>query len=296
MFDNPFREEAISSRSERQKLDHLLRVTAPREHIILVATCIFFVAFIVWLLWGSVPRTLAFEGVVLETGDRHEVATNESGILIEIKVSEGDYVVAGEVIGRQTVPDLEKELSVLRSRKELLNIQIGEFADTNSNARSLLNSTETALLQMEERRRVRSEIVSHVNGVVTALYSSTGDHLPVGNVVAEVRENAFRQLQPVALVPRTRTDEIEPGMLAKVEITMPDGTVQFLEGEVVFLNNETLSNGGGTVMKHPFDQGIQLAVKLNLARESLVTEGTACRIRIQLKRTAPIDVLNIKRS
>ena len=296
MLDNPFREEAVGSRSERQKLDHLLQVSAPREHLILVASSILFLAFIVWMQWGSVSRTIAFEGVMIETGDRHEVATTETGLIIEITVSEGDYVVAGEVIGRQTVPDLEKELSVLRNRLEILKIQVGEFTDTNSNARSLLHSTETALLQMEARRRVRSEIVSHENGVVSALFASAGDYLPAGNVVAEVRQNASRQLQPVALVPRAQADEIEPGMPTKVEITLSDGTAQILEGEVEFLSNGTLSNRGDAVMKHPFDQRIELAVKLNQPGQLPVTEGTACHIRIKLKSTAPVAILNIKRS
>ena len=81
MFDNPFLEGAASSRNKRQQLDHLLRITAPHERIILAGIGVVLLALMAWALFGSIVRSVTIDGVLIEPGLRHEVVSTEPGYL-----------------------------------------------------------------------------------------------------------------------------------------------------------------------------------------------------------------------
>lgn len=53
MFNNPFREQAVAASANRQQLDRLLRVTAPRERIVLAAVGLVLVGVGAWIVFGG---------------------------------------------------------------------------------------------------------------------------------------------------------------------------------------------------------------------------------------------------
>lgn len=88
MLNNPFRERAIAARANRQQLDRLLRVTAPRERVALVAVGLILVGVGAWVLFGTIDREVALDCVLLvpepgggvgaqaeDAGDHHLRAT-----------------------------------------------------------------------------------------------------------------------------------------------------------------------------------------------------------------------------
>ena len=113
MFNTPFRKEAVSSRNQRQQLDHLLRITAPHERYILGGIGLVLLAFVAWALFGSIVRSITLEGVVIEPGARHEVISTEPGYVVEFLVAPGDRIDAGDLIARQSVPELDRETAAL---------------------------------------------------------------------------------------------------------------------------------------------------------------------------------------
>lgn len=156
MFNNPFLEEAAASRNKRQQLDHLLRVTAPHERIILVGIGLVLLALMAWVLFGSIIRGVTIDGILIEPGVRHEVVSTEPGHLVEFLVVPGDRVETGDPIARQSVPELEREIAALRERLELLQTGISQAGGDGGALRSLLASARVALLQMEARRSAGS--------------------------------------------------------------------------------------------------------------------------------------------
>lgn len=128
MFDNPFLEGAASSRNKRQQLDHLLRITAPHERIILAGIGVVLLALMAWALFGSIVRSVTIDGVLIEPGLRHEVVSTEPGYLVEFLVVPGDRVEAGDPIARQSVPELVRETAALRDRVEMLETATATFA------------------------------------------------------------------------------------------------------------------------------------------------------------------------
>ena len=90
MFRKDFLEKALASKDQRQQLDHLLRVTAPHERLLLAGVGVLLLALAVWRLFGSITLGLRLEGVLIEHGDRYEVMAAEPGHLVDVVVSSGE--------------------------------------------------------------------------------------------------------------------------------------------------------------------------------------------------------------
>ena len=91
MFRKDFLEKALASKDQRQQLNHLLRVTAPHERLLLAGIgVLLLVALAVWAFFGSITLGLRLEGVLIEPGDRYEVMAAEPGHLVDVVVSSGE--------------------------------------------------------------------------------------------------------------------------------------------------------------------------------------------------------------
>ena len=291
MFNNPFREEAAASKNERQQLDHLLRITAPHERVILAAIGVVLVGFVAWSLLGSIVRAVTLDGVLIEPGIRHEVVSTEPGHLVEVLVTAGDRVAAGAPIARQTVPELEREAAVLLERVGLLEAELRDAGGQNDALRSLLDTTDSALLQMESRRDSRASIVSHGAGEVMKLFAAPGDYLPAGAAVALLRAMDDGPRWAVLQVTPDMAQRIETGMKAEVEVAAPDGTLHRLEGEVAVVASEPIPDWLAALLPASSGPAHRVEVVLHDASDLSVPDGTPCRIRIELGRDTPVALL-----
>lgn len=291
MFYNPFREEAAASRNERQQLDHLLRITAPHERIILVGIALVLVGFVLWALLGSTVRSVTFNGVLIEAGARHDVISSEPGHLVEILVAPGDRIPAGGPIARQTVPELDREIEALRERVDLLEAEIEEAGGDDGAADALLDSARTALLQIEARRTARAVIVSQSGGEVMALHAALGDYLPTGAAVALLRAVDNLPPQAVLQVAADMARRIRPGMPASVETDLPDGAAAHLQGTVASVTAASVPGWLAALLPAAAAPAHRVNVALDDASELAVPDGTPCRIRIELGRDTPAALL-----
>ena len=296
MITGPFRQEAAANRSQRQRLDHLLRVTAPHERIMLAGAGVVLVAFISWLVFGSVTRSVVLDGILIKQGPRHEVVVLEPGHLMEFQVAPGDDIAAGAPIARQTVPELEREISVIRGRVDLLTAEIDQAVQQGGPVRSLLDSAHVALLQLEAQRAARSQIISHSAGEVMALHANLGDYISAGTVIAQVRTGESRIPQAVLYITPDMAQRIEPGLAADVEITMPDGTIRRVQGEVDSLDVGPLPRWLVPLMHLPTGDGFRVDVKLRQLSELAVADGMPCRVRIVLGDSTPLEILTLRQS
>ena len=296
VFYNPFREEAAAARSERQQLDQLLLISAPHERIMLAVTGVVLVAFVLWVLLGSVVRNVTLDGIVISEGTRQEIAVLEPGYLVEFQVEPGDRIAAGDVIAQQTVPELEREISLLRNHVNSLTTEIGASSQQDEIVHSLLNSAEAALLQLEAQRSARSLLVSHSEGEVTALKADPGDYLPAGTVVAQVRSGENLARQAVLQVASKLAQRLKTGMPVDVEILMPDGAKRFVQGKIDSLTAGPIPRWLATLLHVPAEYGNLINVWLPQTSFLAVPDGTPCHIRIEIDRTTPLGLLISGRS
>lgn len=296
MFGNPFLQEAANSRNKRQQLDHLLRVTAPHERLILAGIGLVMLALVAWVLFGSIVRSVTIDGVLIEPGPRHEIVSTEPGHLVEFLAVPGDRVEVGDPIARQSVPELDSETAALRNRIEMLKTESRQVGGEGSGVRSLLTAAQVAFVQIEARRSARELIVSPVVGEITTLRSATGEYLPAGSAVAQLREAEDQPLQAVLRVAPRMAQRIRPGMRASVEIMMPDGAKQRLDAEVTSVTPGPLPNWLASLQPAIMDSAHRVDVALRQASDLSLPDVTPCRVRIILGRQPLTVFLGFGRS
>ena len=71
MFNNPFdsfHDMVAKAKEEREELDRLLTISTPSERVLVGAIAVLMLILGAWLFLGSVARTVAIEGMLVETG------------------------------------------------------------------------------------------------------------------------------------------------------------------------------------------------------------------------------------
>ena len=296
MFNNPFREVAAANRNQRQQLDHLLRVTAPHERIILAGIGLVLLAAAAWVLFGSVVRSVTLDGLLIEQGERLEVVSNERGHLVEFLVQPGDRVEAGDPIARQSVPELERETESLRTRVELLEDEIRQAGGNISIQSALLSTARAALLQMEARSSASEVIVSPAGGKVMALRARPGEYLPAGASVAQLRNGRPGPPTAVLRIPQQLARRIEPGMPAAVRVLGPDSEIQELGGEVGLVTTGPIPGWLAALPPAVESAMSRVDVVFPNLPDSSIPDGTACRVRLVLGRQTPAALFDLGRS
>lgn len=292
---NTFLEDAVTDKNRRQQLDHLLRVTAPHERVILAGIGLVLLALSAWALFGSITRSVTLDGVLLKPGSRHEIVTTEPGFLAEYLAAPGDRVRAGAAIARLSVPELERETAALQQRVNLLESETRRAGGAGGALDSLLASARVALLQMEAQRSARELITGPGDGEIMALLSAPGEYLPAGAAVALLRAGEQRAPQAVIRADPQTAQRIQSGMRASVEIATPGGALHRLDGEVTGVTPGPLPDWLA-LLPPAVAGGLQrVDVAFRQAPAFSVPDGAPCRIRIILDSHAPAALFNPRR-
>lgn len=289
MIFNLFREEAAAARNERQRLDYLLIVSTPLERFVLLAVAAVLAVFAIWTVFGSVTRSVAFEGVTIEHAHRYEVSALEPGRLVEFLVNPNDRVSIGAPIARQTVPELDREISSLRSQSITLLDQI-ENIGSGAAVESASDSTRVALLQLEARRAAREMVVSQVDGVVAGFNVSLGDYLHTGKSIALVHAGGGQEQLVVSLVRPEIAKLIEIGMTATVDIELTNGSFHRAEGQVLSITTEPAPYWLAELLDYSSGNHHRLEISISPSPYLDWPDGTRCFIRVVLGSNSPISL------
>ena len=135
-FNNPFdsfHNTVAEAKEEREQLDRLLTISTPRERLLVAFIALLLFILAAWLFFGSVARSLAVEGLLVESGesliegdrsvqalvwnDSDFASYIEAGMpaVIELDMKDGEAdTLEGEVLTIATVP-LSEGLAALDS-------------------------------------------------------------------------------------------------------------------------------------------------------------------------------------
>ncbi|MDE2812047.1 MAG: hypothetical protein OXM01_03430 [Gemmatimonadota bacterium] len=72
MFNNPFdsfHSTVAEAKEEREQLDRLLTISTQRERLLVAVIGLLLLALLAWLFFGDVGRSLALDGVLVESGE-----------------------------------------------------------------------------------------------------------------------------------------------------------------------------------------------------------------------------------
>ena len=291
MFNSPFRKEALDNRNQRQQLDHLLKVTAPHERIIVAGIAVVLTALVAWAVFGRIPAGVTADGVLVKSGDRIDVVALESGQLLSYLIEPGDRVEAGSAIARQSLPTIERQISALRERMDLIQAQASALG-TSPNLASIRES----ILQLQAQRTARELLVSHGAGEVMALGASPGQFLTPGTAVALIRGTDAESLKAVVRVASRVAQRIEPGMRAVVEIDLAGEAMDVVDGEVASVTRDPAPHWLTRLLPAQDDSEHLVEVVFDPSAAFATKDGTRCRVRIEFGSYSPIAIFNFVRS
>ncbi len=98
MFNNPFdsfHNIVAEAKEEREQLDRLLTISTPRERLIVAAIALLVCILSVWLFFGSVARSFAVDGVVVEQGENPIGGGRSVRALVWVESDIASHIEAG---------------------------------------------------------------------------------------------------------------------------------------------------------------------------------------------------------
>lgn len=124
-----FRQESLSRYSTPDRLDHLMEVVSVGDWLPLLGIGVLIAVASIWSVIGRVPVDVEGRGALIypprSAGEApvEEFAAPTTGVVTEVRVSRGDRVTRGQVLGLIDLPETRKTLELQREKLRQLEAQ-----------------------------------------------------------------------------------------------------------------------------------------------------------------------------
>ena len=223
-YSKVFREEAVARRARPEPLDARLQVTAPHEWLVLLGVCLALLAVVAWTAFGKVERSLSAPAVIVQPGERVAVVAPASGNVIEVSADVGEFVEAGQAIGRVSLPEAAQQARVTRRLMD----QVQDAARAGGDAASDLYEALLAAAGRELRAvevDAAALIVAPAAGTLTAHQLLVGQPVRAGQRVAQLRGASDGAWEALAFMTAAGAERLQAGMAAEL-LLAPSGSEQ----------------------------------------------------------------------
>ncbi|MDE0161337.1 MAG: hypothetical protein OXL98_06315 [Acidimicrobiaceae bacterium] len=199
-----YRSEAYQQRGRVAPIDGIVRVTAPREWLVLVLLGVVVVAVVVWSLLGRLESGVSAACVLRTAGERHGAAASAPGVVAETPVAPGERVGAGDPLVRLAAPELSLAAELAQARSAALATQ------HPGSVEAVAAAAEAEALRAAEA--AATVVVAPVSGVMGPLVLPRGAAVAAGDTVAEVLD--------ASAAPPTAILAVDPGEAARLRASM----------------------------------------------------------------------------
>ncbi len=256
-FQTVFREKALARRAEREAIDARLQVTAPHEWLLVSGLGAVLVVLLAYGLIGRVERSLSVETVLVEPGERVDVVSGVSGVVVDVLSEVGDTVARNQTLARVQTPEGLRALAAPRS--ETAQRGADDFATR--------------------------DIVAPHDGELVTLTLAAGRRVAAGDLAARIRTASAGPVEAIAFVTREEALQLAPGMQAQVRLAVAGaGAPRILPARV-----ERVSPRVAPPVPWLTEFGLDPPVRAHLLRAALtdpeappVIDGAAGTLRIVL--------------
>ena len=288
-----FRAKAIASKWQGERIDDLLRVTAPHEWAIVASLALVLLGIIAWGLFGSIERSMSATCILVRPGQRHAVVSGVAGPVVNVLVSTGDQVKSGQAIARVRLPEVDRQVRIGRAKVGILEAQLQ--ASATASMREMLHTARAELLELEAVAAAGDLIVSPHAGEVAALSLVPGQAVAAGAEVAQIRKGEDHRLQAVAIIEPERAQHLERGMAARILLDTGSGT-SALEAEVREVSPQPIAAPRWLTAIGLPQRGQLVRLDLREPPPLAVADGQHGRLLIVMQRQAPVFLLVPARS
>jgi HlyD family secretion protein len=144
-----FRKVSLARIASPEQLDQLLRVTAPKNWLSLLALFLLLGMAMVWGFTGSLPTKVSGYGVIVRTGGVLNVVAPAPGMVTSLRARIGDHIRANQVIAQLAQPERMTRIQAAREAIEEVR---------HERDRSLARLREGAHLEVGAIERQRADI------------------------------------------------------------------------------------------------------------------------------------------
>jgi HlyD family secretion protein len=175
-----FRQAALDRLSSPDQLDLLTQVTTPKGWIALYTLGASVFVALLWGIFGSLPTTVAGQGIITRSGGVVDVSTGTQGRIKDLKVDIGDIVKAGDVIATVEQPDLQRDIQGLEEKLTDIKAREDSLRDFSQrgvalqgtlehtqalNLESQIHMAESRIQSMDERIKSQEQLLQQ--GLIT---------------------------------------------------------------------------------------------------------------------------------
>lgn len=205
-----FREKSLARRARRESLDSRLQVTAPHEWIFLSALGITILGLLIYGLIGKTERSLTFEAVMVQPGERIDIVAVESGIVVDILAEVGETVTKGQSVVRVHLVEPRRSDDF---RGQLRDPQVGsDNVGSRPSADSIVESSDKSEVQ---------DIVASHDGELVSIGLTRGQRVGFGDLAARIRTMSRGQMEAIAFIRNDEVVRIATEMPAEVRLSVP---------------------------------------------------------------------------
>lgn len=217
-----YRPQAYQQRGRVAPIDGILRVSAPREWLVLIILALVVAGVIVWSVLGRLESGINAACTLQAAGERYVVAAPASGVVTEVLFESGEQVSAGDPLVRIAAPEISLAAEVADARAAAVAAQHPDSPEAAGAA------AEAEVLRAAEA--AGTLVLSPADGIVAPLIVSPGTAVNPGSAVAEVL--GFGSGPPTLSLAVASADvmRIAPFMEVSVVVT-PAGTTKSIHTE-----------------------------------------------------------------
>lgn len=290
-----FRKTSLDSISSPEQLNEYIKVLNPGVFVILAGTAAIIIAVVLWSIFGSVSDTVHVKGVIFPQDGIVDVIPTVNGCISDMRVKNGDFVNAGQIIAVIPQDDLINRIKEIKASSNIDTKEINSLID-----------------EYEDE----SIIISPVSGIVTkAMY--TGENAAKGKSIASIikQEKYANDKQVICYVAASEAKKLSAGMEVQVSPGYaPREEYGYMHGIITSIGTypvttaEINSTIGDIQNKNDLlPQGSAVEVRINLTvdpnskdlikwsnkkgEKVQVSIGTDCDIAIVVKRQRPIELI-----
>lgn len=305
-----FSQKALDRLQSPDQLDRLFTPTTSVGWLALTSVLLLVVSAVIWSVFGVMATKVGGTGLIMDSAGLVNISHTSGGRLTDLRVTVGDRVTKGEVVGLVAQPDLESEIAKADS------------ALSASSSKVEMASLSAQLSQLKGKLVRDSQIVSQFDGLITDEIEYVGDIIAPGAPLFNLRldEKARGEMVALLYVPVMEGKKVKPGMVVQIS----PGSVNASEygtliGQVSTVSTYPVSaasitgwtgNSELTTMILTKNGGAVMEVMVNLIKDSdtetgflwssihgapeKITAGTSCTGNVVVQRQAPLGKVFLK--
>lgn len=217
-----FRKAALEKIASPERLDELMRVTAPSGWLSLLALGLVIVAAVLWSLFGSISIKVQGQGILIRGAAVLDVTSGTSGRLTDIQVAVGDGIAAGQVIASVEQEDLR--LRIENTQDELRRLR-GQQGQQQASTSGILSQLRAQRRDLEAKLAQQRDLVER--GLITrsTMMATQSQIASIDQQIARERQQTSSGGNQVAAL-EDELEELESKLASASEVVSPyDGRV-----------------------------------------------------------------------